>query len=296
MAGALCRKCGQLLDARTYRLPEAPFQGAEFHIGCEAQEVPVPVEFGNPGGVDPFTAQLKQDLIDVIRWADSHSERSQQEDIGPSEIGNECDRFLAYRLVKWPAVNTMTDPWPAIVGTAIHNWLEAGFQKFQAAAGVTRWSTETTVHPDPFIRGHMDLFDHWLFTVIDWKTLGPTKQKKWIKSGPPGTNQDQIHLYARGKVAAGEKVEKVCLVGLPRSGWLEDMVVWVDDYRPERAQAALDRLYGVGQRALELDVVNHPERFNDIAATPDMCTFCPFFQPKNRDSSAIADASGCPGR
>lgn len=296
MAGALCRKCGGLLDPDTYK-----DTGLEDHFGCEEQPVeaapePAPVVFGNPGGVDPFTRQLRDDLVDVIRWYDAQSSRSQQQEIGPSEIGSECDRFLAYRLLNWPEVNTMTDPWPAIVGTAIHLWLEAAFQRFQEVSGVKRWDTETTVHPDPFIRGHMDLFDNWLFTVIDWKTLGVTKMRAWQKKGPTEKQKNQVNLYARGKVEAGAKVEKVCLVGLPRAGWLEDIEVWVDDYDPARAQAALDRLYGVGQQALDLDIVSNPHRFNDIAAEPDMCSFCPFFQPKNRDSSAIADGSGCPGR
>ncbi len=290
MGGALCRKCGGLLDPKFYA-----GTGEEWHIGCVPEEQ-VAVTFGHPGGMDPFTRQLRDDLVGVIRWIDSNSDRSQQEDVGPSEIGNPCDRFLAYRLAQWPTINTMTDPWPAIVGTAIHEWLDRGFRKFQETAGITRWSMETTVHPDPFIRGHMDLFDHWLYTVIDWKTLGPTKLKMWEKSGPPETNINQVNLYARGKAEAGERVEKVCLIGLPRSGWLEDMIVWVDDYRPERAQMALDRLYGVGQRVLDLDILSHPERFNDIVASPDMCTFCPFFQPTNRDSSSIANESGCPGR
>lgn len=296
MAGSLCTKCGGLLDPATYK-----DSGLTVHFGCEEQQVtqpaePAPVVFGSPDGMDPFTRQLRVDLLDVIRWYDAQSSRSQQQEIGPSEIGSECDRFLAYRLLNWPEVNTMTDPWPAIVGTAIHLWLEAAFKRFQEASGVARWDTETTVHPDPFIRGHMDLFDNWLLTVIDWKTLGVTKMRAWQKNGPTEKQKDQVNLYARGKIEAGARVEKVCLVGLPRAGWLEDVEVWVDDYRPERAQAALDRLYGVGKQALDLDIVTHPERFNAIEATPDMCSFCPFFQPKNRDSSAIADGSGCPGR
>lgn len=292
MAGALCRKCGVRLNK------DALGQDAEYHIGCEPKEKPVAVVFGDPGGPkprDPQTEGLRRDLIDVIRWIDGNSDRSQQQEIGPSELGNECDRFIAYRLARMPEVNTMTDPWPAIVGTAIHLWLEAGFRKFQETAGIQRWDTETTVHPDPFIRGHMDLFDHWLFMVLDWKTMGPTKMKEWIKNGPPEKYKDQVNLYAKGKIAAGAEVRKVCLVGLPRSGWLEDMEVWVDDYRPERAQAALDRMYAIAQTVDALKLLEHPERFDVVPATPDMCTFCPFFRPV-RSEDRPADATGCPGK
>jgi len=289
MAGALCRKCGGVLDRLLLD------QGSEYHIGCEPKEDPVAVVFGNPGGRDPFAEQIRNDLIEVIRWADANSLRSQQQEIGPSEMGQACERFIAYRLAGVPPVNTMVDPWPAIVGTAIHNWLENAINKFQEFAGGVRWSTEVVVHPDKLVRGHMDLFDHWEHMVCDWKSLGPTKMKQWQKSGPPEHQKDQVNLYAKGVQRTGREVRKVCLIGIPRSGWLEDMEVWVDDYRPERAQAALDRMYRIQGVVDLLDVNNHPERFNDIPATPDMCTFCPYFRPAFREGHP-ADATGCPGK
>lgn len=265
---------------------------AEYHVGCEPQLV----TFAEPGGKDAFAERIRRDLIEVIRWADGDSERSKQVEPGPSEIGNPCDRFLAYRIAGVPAVNTYTDPWPAIVGTAIHQWLESAFQRFQAAAGAVRWSTELTVDPDPLVKGHLDLFDHWEYMVCDWKSLGTTKLRQWRKDGPPDNNIDQVNLYAKGRVNAGHEVRKVCLIGIPRAGWLDDMIVWVDDYRPERAQRALDRLYRVGQDLLRLDVLQHPQRFADIPVTPmDNCSWCPYWRPEGRDKERPADLTGCNG-
>lgn len=289
MAGALCRKCGGVL-AQVIR-----DMGLEYHIGCEPEEKQVPIVFGNPGGIDPFTEQVRKDLMEVIRWADANSTRSLQQEIGPSELGNECDRFIAYRLTQTPMVNTATDPWPAIVGTAIHAWLERAVNDFQAAAGAVRWSTEITTNPDLITKGHLDLFDHWEHMVCDWKSLGTTKMRAWKKSGPPEKHKDQVNLYAKGMIEAGHEVEKVCLIGIPRAGWLSDMSLWVDDYRPERAQAALDRRDQIGYRLLDLDILNHPERFEDIPAMSDNCSFCPFFRIENRGDGRAADQTGCPG-
>ena len=289
MGRALCPKCGHVLDKFLVD------QGADYHIGCEPEEKPVPVVFGSPGGIDPFSEQIRKDLTEVIRWADEHSSRSQQTEIGPSELGNECDRFVAYRIAEVPFVNTDTDPWPAIVGTAIHMWLEKAFNDFQAFVGASRWSTELTTYPDLLTKGHLDLFDHWEHMVCDWKSLGTTKMRTWKKDGPPEKHKDQVNLYAKGMIEAGHEVKKVCLIGVPRAGWLKDMSVWVDDYRPERAQAALDRRDRIGYRLLDLDILSHPERFEDIPANSDNCSFCPFFRIENRGDGRAADLTGCPG-
>lgn len=291
MPRALCIRCGMRLDQLLID------QGESYHVGCAPKEEQVAVVFGDVGGKarDPLAAQVRADLIEVIKWADANSARSQQAEVGPSELGHECDRFLAYRLAQWPVINTMTDPWPAIVGTAIHKWLENAVNAFQAAAGAMRWETEITIHPDAFTRGHLDLFDHWEYMVCDWKTLGPTKMKAWLRDGPPEKHKDQVNLYAKGVIEAGREVRKVCLIGLPRSGWLEDMDVWVDDYCPERAEAALARQQTIATKVLEVDVFTNPHMFNEFTAVPDMCSFCPFFRPTRREGT-IADASGCPGR
>lgn len=290
MSGRLCRRCGGFLDDFLFN------QGLEYHVGCEPKESqPVSVIFGSPGGLDPFTEQIRKDLTEVIKWADANSTRSLQAEIGPSELGNSCDRFIAYRLAQIPYVNTDTDPWPAIMGTAIHLWLEQAINRFQAEAGARRWTTELTTYPDLLTKGHLDLLDHWERMVCDWKSLGTTKMRQWRKEGPPQHNRDQVQLYAKGAIEAGHEIERVCLIGIPRAGWLRDMIVWTDVYRPDRAQAVLDRRDQIGYRVLDLDILNHPERFEDIPANSDNCSFCPFFRVEDRADGRPADETGCPG-
>lgn len=270
----LCRGCGRLL-AQALR-----DQGVDYHPTC------MPTSANDKLGVE-----LLSDLTDVIKWTDNNSARSVQTTIGPSELGSLCDRKIAYRLANVPEANWWSDPLPAIVGTAVHTWLENAVTNFQSVHHMDRWITEITVQPDPMVKGHCDLFDTQLAggTVIDWKTVSPTKLKAWKSSGPPDHYKDQVNLYGMGMVKAGFAVNKVCLIAVPRSGWLKDMQVWMEDYQPERAQAALDRMYGLAGKMIK---AGEDLAFSEIDAAPSgECAFCPWY----RGGDGKANASGCPG-
>lgn len=268
----LCRKCGRLL---------AQFlvdQGQDYHPTC------APTDPNEKLGVE-----LLSDLTDVIKWTEANSARSVQATIGPSELGSSCDRRIAYRLAGVPEVNWWSDPLPAIVGTAVHGWLENAINRFQEVHFMKRWMTEITVQPDPLVKGHVDLYDHDLQAIIDWKTVSPTKLKAWKASGPPEHYKDQVNLYGRGAINQGLAVVRVVLVAIPRSGWLRDMQIWVDEYRPERAQAALDRMYAIANTMIK---AGDDLSFEDIPSVPSgECSFCPWY----RGGSEQASMSGCSG-
>lgn len=268
----LCLKCGRIMAAFLVD------KGEDYHPSC----IPTSPDevLGN---------ELLADLTDVIKWTDSNSARSTQASIGPSELGSLCDRKIAYRLAGTPEANWFTDPLPAIVGTAVHAWLEQAVTKFQQVHFMDRWITEITVQPDPLVKGHCDLYDREKAAVIDWKTVSPTKLKAWKSSGPPEHYKDQVNLYGRGLINAGYEVRKVILVAVPRSGWLKDMQIWVEDYRPERAQAALDRMYGIANQMIK---AGDDLAFSEITSAPSgECAFCPWYRGGERK----ADLSGCPG-
>lgn len=268
----LCRGCGRLL-AQLLR-----DQGLEYHPTCQPTDAN-----------EQLGSTLLSDLTDVIKWTDNNSARSIQTTIGPSELGSLCDRKIAYRLANTPEANWWSDPLPAIVGTAVHTWLETAVTAFQATHHMSRWITEITVQPDPMVKGHCDLFDTELNAVIDWKTVSPTKLKSWKSAGPPEHYKDQVNLYGMGMVKAGFVVEKVCLIAVPRSGWLKDMQVWVEDYQPARAQAALDRMYGLAGKMIK---AGDDLAFSEIDSVPSgECAFCPWY----RGGDKKADMSGCPG-
>lgn len=250
-------------------------------------------------GPDPADAELKQEIMDMILWADRNSPRSKQLAIGPSEVGDPCDRRIAYKLAGTPEINTYRDPWPAIVGTAIHAWLENGIQRYQdyhlGPDYHYPWLTELAVSPDPLVEGHSDVYNQNTQSVVDWKTCGVDAMRKYRKEVPQGYRV-QIQLYGLGHENAGRPVKDVILVFFPRSGWLGDMFIHREPYDRSVAEAALERMYSIGGQCLDLDVENEPQRFQDIEATPgDSCVWCPLFN-KNLGPDICASDQGCPGR
>jgi len=85
--------------------------------------------------------QLAVELGGIISEASKWSPRSQQVYIGPSEVGQECVRRLAYKLLDWDKANESGGgSWAANVGTAIHSFLENivdCFGRDTASAAVT---------------------------------------------------------------------------------------------------------------------------------------------------------------
>jgi hypothetical protein len=238
---------------------------------------------------DPLADEIQAELTSIIKWADENSPRSQQTALGPSEIGTPCERRLAYRLANLPPVNFNRDPWPAIVGTAIHQWLEGAVNRY----GDPRLETEAELIIDQALTGHSDLLRET--TVVDYKTAGTDVMREARKNGPSRSYKIQINLYGLGQVRRGRRIEHVALVYLPRAGNLSGMYVWVDKFRPEVAGAALERMYGIANGLIEVDIFNHPEIFNEIPAVADHCGFCPYYRKEGLMANGIADETGCPG-
>jgi hypothetical protein len=243
-------------------------------------------------GADP----LKFELTEIILWADRNSERSLQGPPGPSELGDPCDRKLAMKIAGLEKVNLAMDPWAAIVGTAIHAWIERAVLRFQAAGQGSDWLTEQTLNIDHMITGHADLYQISRKRVVDVKSYGSTMASKLKKGEVPEGYFKQVQLYGMGYENSGIDVNEVSLFFVPRAGWLSDAKVFSYPYDRSVAQAALDRMYRIGGRLLELDITNHPDRWDQIPATPSgpSCAYCPFFRPV--DDGSVAGMWGCPGR
>lgn len=258
------------------------------HPACDMKLMPVDDE-------DPFVTLLRSQIMDMIKWAERQNPRSQQIMIGPSEIGTLCDRRIGYRLAEIKPCNTDFDPWASIVGTAIHSWLDDAVNDWMKAHGSTGWSTETRLLIDSFIEGHADLYSHDHKTVVDWKTVGPDVMKKIKRDGPPLGYRIQTHVYGYGFEQEGHQVDKVCLVFLPRAGWLKDMFIWCSDYDREIAEVAMSRIQLIAQQILALDILTYPDKWRHVEAVPsNECGFCPYYDPGRGNLGA--DETGCPGR
>lgn len=270
-----CLLCDERMDETLVK------RGVAFHPTCDDQ--------------DPQEAsELKRVVQELIRWTDANSPRSLQKQLGPSEMGDACDRRIAYRLTETREVNAAKDPWPAIVGTAIHGWLEKAVAQHQneiSGSMVDRWVTEIAVSPDPIITGHSDVYDPVRHRVIDWKTAGTDVMKKIRTQGPPASYIYQANLYGLGHEMAGRPVKDIALVFLPRAGWLSGIYVWRDVYRRHLAERMIERVYSLGDRLLAGTMPW------EIEATPaDACGYCPFYASGDGLMGVEASANGCPGR
>jgi hypothetical protein len=278
MALMLCRKCGIIIS------PEWPY---EYHIGCYP-------DFERMPGFDmtSYDLELREDLIEIVNWAHRAIPRSQQVSLGCSEVGQECDLRVAYKMAAMPEINTSQDPWPAIVGTSIHSWMEQAVNDFEQVHSIRKWFTEMEVAPSPLVKGHTDLYDAHRFAVLDWKFPSPDNLKKMRADGPSHQYQVQVQLYGLGHLNAGRRVDRVGIVALGRQGWLKDMYVWTTEFDQKLAEAALQRIYDLGNRMIAIGLPEAPT-WDMLPRTPTrLCTWCPYY---NRDESKPG-ANGCPGK
>lgn len=238
--------------------------------------------------------KLRDKLIEIIRYVDETAPRSQQVEIGPSEMGIECDARIGRILAGHKRVNFQMDPWASIVGTSIHRWLEDAVAIYQQEVNdpeVAQWVTEMKVVVDEMISGHTDLWDGE--DVIDYKSTGPDVQRKMQQHGPPIEHKVQAHIYGYARTQMGFKVRDVVDVFLPRAGWLKDMYIWREPYDESVAVAAIDRVYAIGALLLELDVLADPHKWADVPRETSKCWYCPFYV--DRSSEQGPDETGCPG-
>lgn len=237
---------------------------------------------------------VKRDLLRVIENTILNHPRSLQTRIGPSEVGTPCLRKLGYKLNgtrsvrgRWPG-----GQWPATVGTALHSWAQEAFAGENAQLGWDRWLIEEQVDVGEIagssVTGQCDLYDALTFTVIDWKFPGLRSFKaKLVDQHPGETYRKQVHLYGRGNVRAGRRVDRVGVMFVPTSGSYTDAFFWSEPYDEQVAIEALSRADGVvaaldslGDSALGL-----------LPPTWDYCERCPWQSSRIIDDPRVA----CPG-
>lgn len=245
-----------------------------------------PATFTAPAG-PPREHPLKTELIGVIQWRAANLPRSLQTAIGPSELGVDCMRRLAYRLTGTATVNTTADPWFSIVGTAVHDWLSVATDDWNARiANRIHYLAEervTATNGTFSVTGSCDLYVDG--RVVDYKIVGPSALKKYRDRGPSNQYRVQVHTYGLGHQQAGRPVDEVALAFLPRNGYLTDAYVWAEPFQPQVAVDALGRAHSIQQLAQVL-----PPALIPAVTDEAMCAFCPFYRP-----GGPADASGCPG-
>ena len=269
----LCRKCGTLLNAVE--------ENQSYHPMCTPDFEKLP---GSPMTLGEMV--IKEELMEIIDWANAESPRTQQRALGCSEVGTACDRRIAYRIAGTKRVN-FPDTLKANMGTAFHTYLDNAVTGFQHARNTTRYFTEIEVWPADFVKGHVDLYDIVRQIVLDWKTTSAENLRLWKKTGIPFHYLVQIMLYGKGVINAGRPVQRVGLVGISRSGTYRDVAVLTVPYDDKIANDALRRVWQIG-KAVTVEKL----KFHEFTTDTEMCGWCPFF----RGGTRSADATGCPGK
>lgn len=203
---------------------------------------------------------MKEDLIQKIHSTQNNSERSNQREIGASELGD-CRRKVWYRINGQERTNPNTLSLAAFMGTAIHEKIESMF------SNDIDCMTEVEV-ASRGMKGHIDHLKEGKIT--DWKTI-TKKNVSYLGSKQQWWQQDTYALMANDN---GFPVHTVQLVGIPRDGNENDIVVLTKPYDEANALEALDWLADVRKH------VEPPAPEKDALFCAD---YCPFF-------------GACPGR
>lgn len=261
-------------------------------MGAEAFMATAKPSTASHSGNDAVAVRIAAELRDIVRDAAMNAPRQVQRHLGPSELGVECDRQVVHKLLDLPDTNHVVDPWPSIVGTAVHAWLDTTFTNAQPAG---RWLPERKVAPTDDHPGTADLYDAHNFRVIDHKCLGSSTHDKLRTQGPPRHYFVQLLLYALGYIRAGYRVDSIAIAAWPRTGSsLAGLYVWhhvitADDWRLVEqvlAETKTRKDYAALVQAGAITI-------GQVPRTPsDGCYFCPAYRPE----AAHDGGPGCPGQ
>lgn len=192
--------------------------------------------------------KIDEMLMKALSSYDNNRERSQQEQIGVSQLGG-CRKQVWLQLNKAEKTNQNTLRLPALMGTAIHKMIEEALVK---ESWGEYWLEEELEYDG--LKGHVDLYIPEIGAVVDWKTTKlknldyfPSKQQRW-----------QVHVYAWLIQKAGNATPKtVTLVAIPRDGDERQIKIHTEEYNEQIALEAVAWLRDVQSR----DVAPEPERY-----------------------------------
>lgn len=204
----------------------------------------------------------------------TETDRDKQYKVGASQISNPCTKHLAMDLagIKQPPSKYWLG---AVIGTAVHNALEAAIAKSDApeleGAVVEQKITLGEIPGYGVISSKPDLVLPKLNHLVDWKTSTRAKTKK-IQAWVDGTKQDasttytmqkyigQTQLYAWGVTQSGLQIDNISLVFINRDGTSEsDVLEYTFGYDESIALALWDRLVVLWE---ELQGGAHPESYS----------------------------------
>ena len=230
-----------------------------------------------PDPIDASALALAAVYSTLISVGVTTSPRSLQTEIGASEIGSGCDRQISYKANGIVPVN-YRDPLRLLAGTGMHLALAEVFDRVNANSG--RFLVEYPVSYRG-LRGHVDLYDRQLRTVVDWKSSTLSKIRHIRHDGVNAAYRTQVQCYAAGLREAGEDPLKVAILFVPFDGTLEEIYPFVEPVARQVVDDAIDRYERIAGQGHPANVTPTPSR---------LCPWCDHYRPGSKDLTV-----GCPG-
>lgn len=218
--------------------------------------------------------------------------RSMQTALGPSEVGMECQRALAYRLLNTPEKPDNRLPWAPLVGTAVHATIAEALELENKRLGRERWIVETRVDPGGGVPGSCDAYDVDTCTVIDWKAVG-VKSLAELPHHMKPEYETQAHIYGLGYENAGREVRwvRICLLARASHDFRQSRE-WTRPYDRGIAERALARLTETKRLITGLRLAEGDRGWAEVPGTSSKpCSWCKWYRP-----GAAPTRAGCPGK
>lgn len=260
-----------------------------------------PMILGRDGQpVDSKAEAMRERFIESVRAYAAADPRTTQTEIGPSEIGDPCEARVLRAALGFPPSN-QPDPWASFVGQAVHAKLADVFLAANASLGRERFLVERRVYVTDGIPGTTDLAecrDDGTLDVIDHKIVGTDTYKLFTRKTNGGwaavpKYATQLDLYGLAWQRAGKPPATVNLAIWPRSGFLDGLMVFQREPDYANAEAALDRMAGLVQLAVETKADEFDEPWQNIPTVAGKgCGFCPWFQGLAESRSRFACPEG----
>lgn len=235
----------------------------------------------------PTVVELEQILL---RY-EADQPRTRQTALGPSEVGVECQRALAYRLLNTPTRPDPRLPWAPLIGTAVHATIAEALEADNKRLGRQRWLVENRVHPADDLSGSCDAYDSDHALVCDWKLLGD-KSLARLPGNMSLEYEVQAHLYGLGYERAGHEVKwvRICLLTRASHDFRQSRE-WTRPYDRGLAERALARVAETRRLITSLSLAEGEAGWAEVpAAASKPCQWCRYF----REGSAPTRA-GCNG-
>ncbi len=252
------------------------------------------------------------------------TERSKQLKIGPSEIGDHCQKCLARKLsLLYPPELPGSDSWKAQIGTFGHAGLEehfgdihplpwdpwesdgtesssrfmvSGRDRYPATMTDPHYHLERKLHIRPWLSGSCDMYvegsaPHGL--VVDWKFQGANTLKKSGSGKLSKTYFVQMNTYGLGYELLGMPVSHLVLFALPRDDELNaarPVLMRYDRQVALDAIAECERLMEVAELVGWENLIDRLPSANDVPGA-DRCWDCPRFAARE-ERTFIDDLTG----